>query len=218
METFVAEQLQLLQQARKLAQQSVVEQGEKYKTSYDLKAAIHKFTIGQKVWLSVTTSIGKNAKLTPNWIRPYKIVDTNDNYAKLQINNKLKVVNIAHIKPFVEEAPKCLSGDDLHSSQGDQHLSKDDPSRFQDQQDQPPSRPLTRAFKKLINLKTLRLWPLHCCQKMNQRNVLVIFVLKITTKIIAPTATTASEIFLACLAQNNSCKNIMSIQNHILQI
>jgi hypothetical protein len=89
-ESFAAERLQLLQQ------QSAETQGEKYKTNFDVKAAIHKFKIGQRVWLSETTSIGKNAKLSSNWIEPYEIVDINDNNAKLKIkNNKLKVVNIA---------------------------------------------------------------------------------------------------------------------------
>ncbi len=91
-------------------------QGEKYKTNFDVKAAIHKFKIGQRVWLSETTSIGKNAKLSSNWIEPYEIVDINDNNAKLKIkNNKLKVVNIAWIKWFVEEATKRLSEDDSRS-------------------------------------------------------------------------------------------------------
>ncbi len=42
-------------------------------------------------------------------------------------------------------------------------------------------------------------WPLHCCKTMNQRNVLVIFFLRITTKISAQIATMASEISLPCL-------------------
>ncbi len=65
-ESFAAERLQMLHQAWKLAQQTATEQGEKYKNSYDQKSAQHKFAIGQKVWLSDTTSIGKNAKLAPN--------------------------------------------------------------------------------------------------------------------------------------------------------
>jgi hypothetical protein len=63
-ETFDAEYLQMLQKACKLAQQAAADQGEKYKLSYDKKLAAHKFSIGQKVWLSETTSIGKNAKLS----------------------------------------------------------------------------------------------------------------------------------------------------------
>jgi hypothetical protein len=94
-ESFAAERLQMLQQAHRLAQQSASEQGEKYKISYDKKSVQHKFEIGQKVWLSDTTLIGKNAKLAPNWIGPYEIVDVNDTNAKLKIKNKFKVVKIA---------------------------------------------------------------------------------------------------------------------------
>jgi hypothetical protein len=63
----------MLQQALKLAQHSANEQGEKYKFNYDRKSALHKFEISQKVWLSYTTSIGKNAKLVPNWIGPFEM-------------------------------------------------------------------------------------------------------------------------------------------------
>ena len=145
-ESIAAERFQMLQQARRLAQQTAAEQGEKYKNQYDKLASPHKFEIGQKVWLSDTTSIGKNAKLTPNWIGPYQIIDINDTNAKLQIKNKQKVVNIARLKMFVEEATN-------RSSQGDQRLLQGDPGLFLDQQDQPLSRPMTRAFKKLTDLK-----------------------------------------------------------------
>ena len=145
-ESIAAERFQMLQQARKLAQQTAAEQGEKYKNQYDKLASPHKFETGQKVWLSDTTSIGKNAKLTPNWIGPYEIVDINDTNAKLKIKNKLKVVNIARLKRFVEEAT-------TRSSESDQCLDQDDPGLSQDQQDQSLSRPMTRAFKKLTDLK-----------------------------------------------------------------
>jgi hypothetical protein len=81
--SFAAEQLQLLQHARKLANQTAQEQGQKYKQNFSTQTSIHKFKIGQRVWLSDTTSIGKNAKLSPNWIGPYEIVGMNDNNAKL---------------------------------------------------------------------------------------------------------------------------------------
>jgi hypothetical protein len=145
-ETIAAERFQMLQQARKLAQQTAAAQGEKYKQNCDKQSSPHKFEIGQKVWLSDTTSIGKNAKLTPNWIGPYEIVDINDTNAKLKIKNKLKVVNIARLKMFVEEAT-------TRSSESDQRLDQDNPGLSQDQQDQSLSRPMTRAFKKLTDLK-----------------------------------------------------------------
>jgi len=97
--TFAAKRMQILHHACKVAHQNTQEQGEKYKTHFDSKAAQHKFSIGQKVWLSDTTAIGKNAKLSPNWISPYEIIDLNDNNVKLKIKNKLKVINVACIKP-----------------------------------------------------------------------------------------------------------------------
>jgi hypothetical protein len=146
-ESFAAERLQMLHQARKLARQIAHDQGEKYKNSYDQNSAQHNFAIGQKVWLSDTTSIGKNAKLAPNWIRPYEIVDVNDTNSKLKIKNKLKIVNIARLKPFVEETKTCLSQDNSRSSQSDPGLSQDQ------QANRTLSRPMTRAFKKLTDLK-----------------------------------------------------------------
>jgi hypothetical protein len=80
-------------------------------------------------------------------------VDVNDTNVKLKIKNKLRIGNIARLKPFVEEAKNHLSQDDPRSSQSDQRLHEDDPGLYQDQQDQPLSRPLTRAFKKLTDLK-----------------------------------------------------------------
>ncbi len=152
-ESFAAERLQMLQQARKLAHQTANEQGEKCKNSFDKNTALHKFAIGQNVWLSNTTSIGKNAKLAPNWVGPYKIVDLNDTNAKLKIKNKLKIVNIARLKPIVEEPNIRLSHDDPRSFKSNQHLHEDDTGLFQDQQEQPLSRPMTRAFKQLTDLK-----------------------------------------------------------------
>jgi hypothetical protein len=65
----------------------------------------------------------------------------------------LKIVNIARLKQFVEEAKNRFSQDDSRSSQVDQRLNQDNHGLFQDQQDQPLSRPMTRAFKKLTDLK-----------------------------------------------------------------
>jgi hypothetical protein len=95
-ESFVAEHLQLLQHARQLACQTAEQQGQKYKHQFDQKAVPHNFAVGQRVWLSDTTAIGKNQKLTPKWIGPFSIVNINDNNAKLEIRtNKFKIVNVA---------------------------------------------------------------------------------------------------------------------------
>jgi hypothetical protein len=95
----------------------------KYKTNFDHNAAPHKFNVDQKVWLSDTTAQGKNPKLTPKWVGPYKIIDLNKNNAKLEIKpNKFKIINISRLKAFHEEKEKRLSQDKSRLS----------PSLFQD--------------------------------------------------------------------------------------
>jgi hypothetical protein len=146
-ESFPAERLQLLQHARQMVRQHTTLQGQKYKANFDKTATEHKFKIDQKVWLSDTTALGKNPKLTPKWLGPYKIVDLNDNNAKLEIkNNKFKVVNVSRLKVFCEQSKEnvCLE---------DQCLSQGDPSLFQDTNMNNPQRPVTRALKKLIDYK-----------------------------------------------------------------
>jgi hypothetical protein len=73
-EYFPAERLQLLQHARQVARQHAEQQGIKYKDNFDKHAAPHNFKIDQKVWLSDTTALGKNPKLTPKWLGPYKLL------------------------------------------------------------------------------------------------------------------------------------------------
>ena len=93
------------------------------------------------------TALGKNPKLTPKWLGPYKIVDLNDNNAKLEIkSNKFKVVNCSRLKPFLENIDKRVCPEETRPFQGD-------PSLFEDTNANIPNRPLTRALKKLIDYK-----------------------------------------------------------------
>jgi hypothetical protein len=102
--------------------------------------------VDQKVWLSDTTALGKNPKLTPKWVGPYKIVDINDNNAKIELKpNKFKIINIARLKAFQEET-KLLSQDD-------QCFSQSDPSLFEDSPSLSPPRNMTRALRKLLDYK-----------------------------------------------------------------
>jgi hypothetical protein len=145
-ESFLAERLQLLQHVRKLARKNAEQQGLKYKLSFDQTAVPHKFKVDQKVWLSDTTALGKNPKLTLKWVGPYKIVDLNDNNAKIEIfPNKFKVINISRLKAYEE--------DQKHLSEDASCLLQGDPSLFEDSQTNSPPRPMNRAFKKLIDYK-----------------------------------------------------------------
>ncbi len=137
----------MLQHARQVARQHATQQGQKYKENFDKTAASHKFKIDQKVWLSDTTALGKNPKLTPKWLGPYKIVDLNENNGKLEIKNKkFKIVNVSRLKTFCEPSEKNVCPEDTHLSQGD-------PSLFQDTNINSPQRPFTRALKKLMDYK-----------------------------------------------------------------
>ncbi len=140
-ESFPAERLQLLQHACQVARQHAEAQGMKYKANFDTSTTPQKFKIDQKVWLSDTTALGKNPKLTPKWLGPYLIVDLNENNAKLQIkNNKFKIVNCARLKPFMTDTNNNVCPEEIRLSQGD-------PSLFQDTNISPPNRPITRALQ-----------------------------------------------------------------------
>jgi hypothetical protein len=144
-ESFPAERLQLLQHAHQLARKNAEQQGLKYKLSFDQTAVPHKFKVNQKVWLSDTTALGENPKLTPKWVGPYKIMDLNDNNAKLELKpKKFKIINISLLKAFEEDKNVCPE---------ETRFFQSDPSLFQDTNIDQPKRPLTRALKKLINFK-----------------------------------------------------------------
>jgi len=147
-ESFPAECLQLLQHARQVACKNAEQQDLKYKLRFDQTAVPHKFEfkVDQKIWLSDTTALGKNPKLTPKWVGPYKIVDLNDYNAKIELKpNKFKVINISRLKAYKEDK-KCLSEDATCLPQGN-------PSLFEDFQTYSPPRPMTRALKRLIDYK-----------------------------------------------------------------
>jgi hypothetical protein len=91
--------------------------------------------------------LGKNPKLTPKGIGPYKIIDINDHNAKIELKpNKFKVINVARLKAFHEEPKNRLSQDD-------KFLSQDNHCLFEDNSIDAPQRPMTRVLKKLIDYK-----------------------------------------------------------------
>jgi hypothetical protein len=141
-ESFPAERLQLLQHARQIARKNTEQQGLKYKANSDHHAVL---PLTNLKWIKrcgcQTTALGKNPKLTPKWLGPYKIIDLNERNAKIEIKpNKVKIINISRLKAFHEEKQPRLSQDKLHLSQGD-------PSLFQDSHQNLPQRPMTRALK-----------------------------------------------------------------------
>ncbi len=56
----------------------------------------------------------------------FEIIDLNNNNAKIKIkNSKLKVINVARIKPYMEEPTIHLSQDTPCSSESNNHLSQE---------------------------------------------------------------------------------------------
>jgi hypothetical protein len=80
---------------------------------------------------------GKNPKLAPSFKGPGKIIDINDTKAKVNINNKIKVLNLNKLKTFLQKTSDSIGNNpqDLNF----QNFAND--------------KPLTRARAKLINYK-----------------------------------------------------------------
>ena len=109
-ESFAAERLQILMQARLIAQQHTADQGENYRVQFDKKAIPHDFKIGDLVLFSEHNFLGKNKKLAPKWLGPATIVETTDTNVKIKCsNNKMKLLNMSHIKHFtLEKVAQCV--------------------------------------------------------------------------------------------------------------
>ena len=72
-EGFVAERMQLLQQARRMAEEDSNVASEKYKEQHDKTEKEHNFQVGDEVLIDNQLFVSKNKKFSPMWIGPYKI-------------------------------------------------------------------------------------------------------------------------------------------------
>ena len=110
-ESFAAERLQILQQARLIAKQHTADKGEDYKTQFDKKAIPHDFKVGYLVLFSEYNFAGKNKKLAPKWLGPATVIETTETNVKIKCsNNKVKLLNVSHIKHFVLEKSAVRAG------------------------------------------------------------------------------------------------------------
>ena len=75
-ESFAAERLQILKQARLIAQQHTADRGEEYKLQFDKSARPHDFKVSDLVLFSEYNFLGKNKKLAPKWLGPATVVET----------------------------------------------------------------------------------------------------------------------------------------------
>jgi len=107
------------------------------KNNFDKNTFPHKFNIGIKVLISNDFYVGKNPKLAPNFTGPGEIIDINGTYAKVKINNKIKVLNADKLKLFLQNS-------DSEQKSNLQDLHFNDPTS---------EKPLTPAHAKLIYYK-----------------------------------------------------------------
>ena len=78
--------------------------GEGYKLQFDKTAQPHDFKVGDLVLFSEHNFLGKNKKLAPKWLGPATIIKTTETNVKIRCaSNKIKLLNVSHIKYFVLE-------------------------------------------------------------------------------------------------------------------
>ena len=110
-ESFASERLQILQKARQLAKANIDKNGEKYRQQFDKSAQSHNFKVGDLILFAEHNFLGKNKKLAPKWLGPATIIDITETNAKIKCQNgKVKLLNVAHIKPFVLEKSSLNTG------------------------------------------------------------------------------------------------------------
>ena len=106
-ESFASERLQILQHAWQLANSHAAQNSENYKDQFDKNAVPHSYKVGDLVLYSEYNFLGKNKKLAPKFLGPATIIDINDTNAKIKCsNNKIKSLNVSHLKHFVLESAK----------------------------------------------------------------------------------------------------------------
>jgi transposase InsO family protein len=147
-ESFAAERIQILQNARKIAKQNIDEKQIIYKEQYDKSSAPHEFVIGDLVLYTETNFLGRNQKLSPKWLGPAEIVQLTETNATLKLKNgKTKQFHLLRIKPFVLEKQRPEMQFD---SDEDDFSESDADAETNEIFNQPAPRPQTRAHTRAL--------------------------------------------------------------------
>ena len=101
-ESDAAQWYQQLQHCRQVAAQHNMDASARAEMDYNKTARPHHFAPGQAVWLNEQNFLGRNRKLSPNWLGPYPILKVFDNgVVELQLPRRKLRVNVGRIKPYV---------------------------------------------------------------------------------------------------------------------
>ena len=108
-ESSTDELLHRLRAARELAQQNNQDSTDKFKAAHDRNAEPHPFLRDQLVLLQETNYLGRNAKLSPKWTGPHRIMrligDTNVEL-KLSPSNRKLIAHVNRLKPYNMSPPR----------------------------------------------------------------------------------------------------------------
>ena len=112
-EGFVAERMQLLQQARRLAESDSSEASEKYKEHHDRAAKVHDFQVGDEVLIDNQLFVSKNKKFSPMWIGPFVITKIiNKQNVEVKIKNRAQIYNVCRLKRFIDPKSSKFKDDE----------------------------------------------------------------------------------------------------------
>jgi hypothetical protein len=163
-EGFVAERMQLLQQARRMAEQDSEEASEKYKEQHDKTAKEHNFQVGDKVLIDNQLFVSKNKKFSPMWIGPFLITKViNKQNVEVKIKNRAQIYNVCRLKKFTDPENSKFKNDKNikeHTVEADDDMEErqiankevqSDKSRANELIKNSIERRVTRSMKKLIS-------------------------------------------------------------------
>ena len=93
-----------LQQCRQITAQNNIQASNYMQSQFNKKALPFNYTLGQLIWVDVQNYLGRNKKLSPNWVGPFticRIFETG--VVEIIYKNKKKVkVNAAWTKPYID--------------------------------------------------------------------------------------------------------------------
>ena len=161
-ESFASERVQQLQKARQVAKDNIESKTSQVKAQFDKKALAHNFKIGDLVLFAEHDFRGRNRKLAPKWLGPAEVVHVSTTNIKIKCkNNKIKRLNVKHIKHFHLEASEHKNFNDADddfnniappNATSNQTNSGANPSvSNRPSVSQPVNRPLTRSLTRLLH-------------------------------------------------------------------
>ena len=96
--------------------------------------------------------VGKNKKLAPKWLGPATVIETTDTNVKIKCaNNKVKLLNVSHVKHFGLEKSTVKAGVYPENKNFGPTIDPNAATPSFDYLSNAPERPLTRSLTRLLH-------------------------------------------------------------------